>query len=179
MPLYIICRLFRTQIIAPKFVASGFLSILHHTEPTVNHAKISMLRDVICVKSAVSVSVEKGFLRVIGEISIGSSKKDMEAFVAEIQWNLLGDKELSQTPSFGLSSRELCEADAAIYIGRSKSFLRNCRREGKKGKRPRGPKYTRASERSIRYPVEELDKWLANCARYEVTREEPQNTDEQ
>ncbi len=131
------------------------------------------------MNSAISVSVDKGFLRVFGEISIGSSKKEMEAFVAEIQWNLLGDhKELPQTPSFGLRSKELCEADAAIYIGRSKSFLRNCRREGKKGKRPRGPKYTRTSERAIRYPVEELDKWLANRERYEACCEEPQNTDE-
>lgn len=47
------------------------------------------------MNSAISVSVDNGFLRVIGEISIGGSKKEKEAFVSEIQWNLLGDhKEL-------------------------------------------------------------------------------------
>ena len=36
----------------------------------------------------------------------------------------------------------------------------------------RFPKYTRDSERSIRYPLEELDKWLASRALYEATCEE-------
>ena len=132
---------------------------------------------MIRIISAINVSVDKGFLRVIGEISIASSKEELEAFVAEIHGKLLGDKEFSKAPSFGLATKELCEADAAIYIGRSKSFLRSCRREGKKGKRPRGPKYTRDSVRSIRYPIEELDKWLASRALYEASCEESQSDD--
>ena len=127
---------------------------------------------MIDMTSAINVSVEKGFLRVIGEIPVTSTKEELEAFVSDINWRLLGDKEMPKPPSFGLHIRELTEADAAIYIGRSRSFLRACRREGKKGKRPRGPKYTRDSERSIRYPVEELDKWLSSRALYEVSCEE-------
>ncbi|MDL2264471.1 hypothetical protein LJC31_07460 [Synergistaceae bacterium OttesenSCG-928-I11] len=122
--------------------------------------------------SAINVSVEKGFLRIIGEIPVASTKEELEAFISDINWRLLGDKETQKAPSFGLLRRELTEADAAIYIGRSRSFLRSCRHEGKKGKRPRGPKYTRDSERSIRYPVEELDKWLASRALYEASCEE-------
>jgi len=122
--------------------------------------------------SAINVSVDKGFLRVLGEIPVSSTKKELEAFVAEINWQLLGDKNCAKTPSFGLSVKEFTEAEAAIYIGRSKSFLRSCRLEGKKGKRPRGPKYTRTSSRAIRYPVEELDKWLASRHLYEAKCEE-------
>jgi hypothetical protein len=126
----------------------------------------------------INVSVDKGFLRVFGEIPVMSNKDELEAFVSEINWLLLGDKECAKTPSFGLAVKELNEADAAIYIGRSKSFLRTCRREGKKGKRARGPKYTRDSARSIRYPVSELDKWLASRALYEATCEEEFGEDE-
>jgi len=96
--------------------------------------------------SAINVSVEKGFLRVIGEIPVTSTKEELEAFISDITWRLLGDKENKKAPSFGLLRRELTEADAAIYIGRSRSFLRSCRHEGKKGKCPRGPKYTRDSD---------------------------------
>lgn len=124
------------------------------------------------MRSAINVSVEKGFLRVVGEIPVASTKEELEAFISDINWRLLGDKETQKAPSFGLLRKELTEADAAIYIGRSRSFLRSCRHEGKKGKRPRGPKYTRDSERSIRYPVEELDKWLASRALYEASCEE-------
>lgn len=122
--------------------------------------------------SMVNVSVDHGFLRVLGEIAVASSKEELEAFVAEINWKLLGDQKISKLPSFGLAARELTEADAAIYIGRSKSFLRKCRIEGRVGKRQRGPKYTRDSQRSIRYPVDELDKWLASRNRYEAVCEE-------
>lgn len=128
--------------------------------------------------SMINVSVDKGFLRVIGEVPVASSKAELEAFVAEIGWQLLGDKKCVKTPSFGLNVKEFTETEAAIYIGRSKSFLRSCRREGKKGKRSRGPKYTRYSERSIRYPVAELDKWLASHALFEVSCEERQNDEE-
>lgn len=122
--------------------------------------------------NAVNVSIERGCLRVVGEISVGSSVEELEAFVADINMKLLGDKREPKLPSFGLITKELTESDAAIYIGRSKSFLRKCRLDGKSGKRPRGPKYTRDSARCIRYPVEELDKWLASRMRYEACCEE-------
>lgn len=131
---------------------------------------------MIRVNSAISVSVDNGFLRVIGEISIGGSKKEKEAFVSEIQWNLLGDhKELP--PNALLRS-----AFTRALRGRRRNLHRTLkivfvqlppRRE--KGERSRGPKYTRTSERAIRYPIDELDKWLANRERYEACCEEPQN----
>jgi hypothetical protein len=123
--------------------------------------------------SAVNVSVDNGFLRVIGEIPVISDKSDLEAFVSEIYFRLLGSKKIPhKLPSFGITRRELTESEAAVYIGRSKSFLRQCRVYGGTGKRPRGPKYTRDSARSIRYPIEELDKWLQSRARYEVKAED-------
>jgi hypothetical protein len=127
------------------------------------------------MESAVNVCIDKGCLRVIGEISVSSSKEDLEAFVSEISLKLLGDKKKPKLPSFGLMKKELTEADAAIYIGRSKSFLRKCRMAGKAGTFQRGPKYTRDSERCIRYPVDELDKWLASRAKYEANCEVTQN----
>ena len=123
------------------------------------------------MESAISVCVEKGCLRVIGEIPVASGKNELEAFVSEIHLMLLGNKKLPKTPSFGLTKKELTEADAAVYIGRSKSFLRKCRMEGNVGKHQRGPKYTRDSARCIRYPVDELDKWLASRKKYEANCE--------
>jgi hypothetical protein len=84
---------------------------------------------------------------------------------------LLGDSKKPKLPSFGLSVKELTEEEAAIYIGRSRSFLRNCRMKGKAGTRRRGPRYRRDSERTIRYPVAELDKWLASRPLYEANCE--------
>ena len=130
------------------------------------------MRGVVFVASAINVYVDKGCLRVIGEIPVASCKEELEAFVSEINLKLLGDKKTPKLPSFGLATKELNESDAAIYIGRSKSFLRKCRMEGKSGTRPRGPKYTRDSARCIRYPVEELDRWLSNRVRYEACCEE-------
>jgi hypothetical protein len=66
----------------------------------------------------------------------------------------------------------LNEKDAAKYIGRSVSFLRSCRYDGKKSGQSRGPKYTRDSQRCIRYPVKELDKWLENRYLYGACCEE-------
>jgi hypothetical protein len=118
------------------------------------------------MENAINVSVDKGCLRLTGEIPVASSKEDLEVFVLDIKQKLLGDRKMPRLPSFGLAKRELTEAEAAIYIGRSKSFLRKCRAEGNAGGRQRGPKYTRVSERTIRYPVDELDKWLASRAKY-------------
>ena len=118
------------------------------------------------MESAINVSVEKGCLRLVGEIPVASSKEDLEVFVLDIKQKLLGDRKMPRLPSFGMARKELTEAEAAIYIGRSKSFLRKCRAEGSAGGRQRGPKYTRDTERSIRYPVDELDKWLSGRAKY-------------
>ena len=123
------------------------------------------------IEGAVSVYVDKGCLRVIGEIPITSGKEDLEAFLSEINLKLLGDKKLPKLRSFGFRTKELTEAEAAVYIGRSKSFLSKCRMEGNIGKHQRGPKYTRDSERTIRYPVDELDKWLASRKKYEANCE--------
>ena len=120
---------------------------------------------------AVSVCVDKGCLRVIGEIPITSSKEALEAFLSEISLKLLGDKKMPKLRSFGVTTKELTETEAAVYIGRSKSFLRKCRMEGNVGKHQRGPKYTRDSARTIRYPVDELDKWLASRKKYEANCE--------
>ncbi len=121
--------------------------------------------------SAISVCVDKGCLRVIGEIPIASGKAGLEAFLSEISLVLLGNKKMPKLRSFGLTTKELTEAEAAVYIGRSKSFLRKCRMKGNVGKHQRGPKYTRDSERTIRYPIDELDKWLASRKRYEANCE--------
>ena len=123
------------------------------------------------MESAISVYVDRGCLRVIGEIPVASSKEDLENFLSEISLKLLGDKKMPKLRSFGLSAKELTEADAAIYIGRSRSFLRKCRIEGNVGKHQRGPKYTRDSKRTIRYPIDELDKWLASRKKYEANCE--------
>lgn len=120
---------------------------------------------------AINVCVEQGCLRVVGEIPVTSSKKELEDFLSEISLKLLGDKKTPQLRSFGKTVKELTEAEAAIYIGRSKAFLRKCRCEGKAGTSRRGPKFTRDSPRSIRYPVDELDKWLAGRRKFEVNCE--------
>jgi hypothetical protein len=125
------------------------------------------------MESAVSVCVDKGCLRVIGEIPVISGKEGLEAFLSEISLRLLGDKKMPKLRSFGVTAKELNEAEAAVYIGRSKSFLRKCRMEGNIGKHQRGPKYTRDSVRTIRYPVDELDKWLASRKKYEANCEIP------
>ena len=123
------------------------------------------------MESAISVCVDKGCLRVVGEIPVISGKEGLEAFLSEISLKLLGDKKMPKLRSFGITTKELNEADAAVYIGRSKSFLRKCRMEGNVGKHQRGPKYTRDSARTIRYPVDELDKWLASRKKYEANCE--------
>jgi hypothetical protein len=123
------------------------------------------------VEGAVSIRVERGCLRVLGEIPVSCGREELEAFVAEICLKLLGDSKKPKLPSFGLTVKELTEAEAAIYIGRSRSFLSNCRIKGKTGAGRRGPKFTRDSQRAIRYSVAELDKWLASRPLYEANCE--------
>jgi hypothetical protein len=121
------------------------------------------------------VRIDQGFLKVTGELPVTSGKDDLEDFVSEIHFMLLGNKKLPKPPSFGLTTKELTEAEAAVYIGRSKSFLRKCRMAGYAGRGYRGPKYTRDSARTIRYPIDELDKWLAARKKYEANCEAAEN----
>jgi len=61
-----------------------------------------------------------------------------------------------------MDKRSFTEKEAALYIGMSRSFLRQDRMNGfRKGRTP-GPNYIRF-DRSIRYLKEELDAWLNNC----------------
>lgn len=55
--------------------------------------------------------------------------------------------------------RFLKEADAARYIGMSRSFLRKSRCEGRVGKRTVGPDYHK-NGRAVRYKIDDLDRWL-------------------
>jgi hypothetical protein len=58
----------------------------------------------------------------------------------------------------GGGSQILMEADAAMYIGMSRAFLRASR-----GGRCDGPAYIQAG-RSVRYRLRDLDEWLeAHC----------------
>jgi hypothetical protein len=123
------------------------------------------------MESAVNVTVDRGYLRVIGEIAVTSSEEDLEAFMSEISFQLLGNRKKPKLPSFGMTKRELTEEEAAIYIGRSRSFLRRCRIYGKAGNCQRGPKFTKYGRRTTRYPIEELDKWLDSRAMYETNSE--------
>lgn len=123
------------------------------------------------MERAINVTIENGFLKVIGEVPVTCGKDDMEDFLSEISLKLLGKKKKAKVPSFGLVKKELSETEAAIYIGRSKSFLRKCRMAGSTGTVQRGPRYTRDSERCIRYPVDELDKWLSSRTKYEANCE--------
>jgi hypothetical protein len=126
-------------------------------------------------ESAIRVFVEHGRLRVIGEIPVVSNKAELEAFVSEINVKLLGDNKKPRRPSLALVTKELTEAEAAIYIGHSRSFLKKCRIYGAVGGHTRGPKFTRDTRRCIRYPIDELDKWLANRTRYESNCEVAEN----
>jgi hypothetical protein len=116
----------------------------------------------------VDVRISRGFLKVTGEIKVASSREELETFISRIHFMLLGDKEYSKKlPSFAVTPRELTEKEAAVYIGRSVTFLRRCRMAKYAGKKNyRGPKYNRVTERTIRYPVPELDIWMAENPKY-------------
>ncbi|GHV57975.1 hypothetical protein FACS1894216_22600 [Synergistales bacterium] len=130
------------------------------------------------MEGAVSVYVENGCLKVIGEIPVAGDRGAFDAFIAAIIMKLLGDSKKPKLQSFSPAARELAERDASIYIGRSRAFLKKCRLEGSTGGRPRGPKFTRESARCVRYPIDELDKWLAGRARYETNCEIVSNNGE-
>jgi hypothetical protein len=57
------------------------------------------------------------------------------------------------------AKRGYTEAQAAEYIGMSRSFLRQARMNGDLDNRTPGPPYIRIG-RSIRYLLDDLDAWL-------------------
>jgi hypothetical protein len=120
------------------------------------------------VPNNVSIHIEGGHLQISGQIPVINAGAELESFIRELKFQLFGDaqtKGVNEQP-VSIAPKDLDEKDAAKYIGRSVSFLRDCRYGGKnKGKR-RGPKYTRISQRCIRYPVQELDKWLESHSLY-------------
>ena len=116
--------------------------------------------------------IEKGYLRISAQIPLVSTGEEIETFIRELKFQLLGDKKVKDYGPINLPPQELNEKDAARYIGRTVSFLRSCRYAGKTTNGDRGPKYTRGTKRSIRYPVKELDKWLGNLHLYSASCEE-------
>jgi len=67
------------------------------------------------------------------------------------------------------AKRALSEAQAACYIGMSRSFLRQDRMNGHRENRTPGPRFIRIGKR-IRYLVDDLDAFLEAHA---VEREVP------
>jgi len=58
-----------------------------------------------------------------------------------------------------LRRRGLSEAEAAEYIGMSRSFLGQARMDGKRMNRTPGPAYTKIG-RKVLYLKDDLDSWL-------------------
>lgn len=65
-----------------------------------------------------------------------------------------------------IPSRLLSETEASAYIGMSKSYLRKARMEGNRRNRTPAPKFIKI-DRTVRYPIEELDAWLNTFHRLE------------
>jgi len=65
-----------------------------------------------------------------------------------------------------IASRLLNETEASAYIGMSKSYLRKARMEGNRRNRTPAPKFIKI-DRTVRYPIEELDAWLGKFHRLE------------
>jgi hypothetical protein len=128
---------------------------------------------VVKVPNNINIHIEGGYLQISGQIPVLNAGGEIESFVRELKFQLFGEEqpEKSNHPN-PLAPKDLNEKNAAKYIGRSVSFLRDCRYKGKNNGQERGPKYTRDSERCIRYPVKELDKWLEKRKLYSSCCEE-------
>jgi hypothetical protein len=127
---------------------------------------------VMKVANNISIHIEGGFLQISGQIPVASAGAEIESFIRELKFHLFGEAQVKNDRPEGISPKDLNEKDAAKYIGRSVSFLRSCRYNGKHHGRDRGPKYARDSERCIRYPVKELDSWLEGRRLYSACCEE-------
>ena len=64
------------------------------------------------------------------------------------------------------SKRSLTEAEASLYIGMSRSFLRQSRMDGNRDKRTPAPPFIKIG-RSVRYLREDLDNWLDEFSKLE------------
>jgi hypothetical protein len=124
------------------------------------------------VPNNISIHIEGGYLQIRGQIPVVNANEEIESFIQDLKFQLFGEGRAKMTHPASPAPRDLDEKDAAKYIGRSVSFLRECRYGGKSRSKDRGPKYTRVSPRCIRYPVYELDKWLENCRLYGACCEE-------
>jgi hypothetical protein len=124
------------------------------------------------VSNNINIHIEGGYLQISAQIPVVSAGSEMESFIRELKFQVFGDDEANNDRPASLAPKDLNEKDAAKYIGRTVSFLRNCRYRGGKNGQERGPKYTRDSQRCIRYPVKELDKWLENRDLYGACCEE-------
>jgi hypothetical protein len=131
---------------------------------------------VMKVANNISIHIEGGYLQISGQIPVVDAGTEIEPFIRELKFQLFGDAQTVNDQPAPIVPRDLDEKDAAKYIGRSVSFLRCCRYGGKNKAGERGPKYTRISQRCIRYPAHELDKWLEShrlygaCCEEEVTQ---------
>jgi hypothetical protein len=124
------------------------------------------------VSNNISIHIEGGYLQISGQIPVVNASDEIEPFIRELKFQLFGEGETENVRTPSLAPKDLDEKDAAKYIGRSVSFLRCCRYNGRNKEGDRGPKYTRVSPRCIRYPVHELDKWRENHRLYGACCEE-------
>jgi hypothetical protein len=120
----------------------------------------------------ISIFVEGGYLQINCQIPVTSTSDDITAFIEELKFHMLGRERNSNVQAIAYVPKELDEKDAARYIGRSLTFLRSFRLNGKGKRQEGGPKYTRDTARCVRYPVKELDKWLENRRTYSSSCEE-------
>ncbi len=71
------------------------------------------------------------------------------------QWTR-GNNNMTQTT---LDKRVYTEQETALYIGMSRSFLRQARMEGQRKNRTAAPPFIKIG-RAVRYLKEDLDQWL-------------------
>jgi hypothetical protein len=112
------------------------------------------------VPNNINIHFEKGVFQVSAEIPVAGAKEAIETLVCELNLQLLGEERSTVAQSEKIPPKLLNEHDAAIYIGRSVSFLRTCRYKAKQGEINAGPRYVRLRNKFILYPVKELDDWL-------------------
>jgi hypothetical protein len=124
------------------------------------------------VSNNISIHIEGGYLQISCQIPVVNAGSEIESFIRELKFQVFGDEKVKNEQPASLAPKDLNEKDAAKYIGRTVSFLRNCRYRRGKNAQERGPKYARDSQRCIRYPVKELDKWLENRDLYVACCEE-------
>jgi hypothetical protein len=123
-------------------------------------------------KKSVNIHFERGVFQISAEIPVVDASEAIESLVRELRSQLIGEERANESRSFKIAPKELNEKDAAIYIGKSVSFLRTCRYKAKRGEMDAGPRYTRDLNKFIWYPVKELDDWLAKRRLFRTCLEE-------